>query len=240
MEKSTLILILSIVFSFFNAPDLFACKCRHTHINEDLEECNEIFIGTVIESSNSPFSGEAVIQIECSWKGDFKNNKIHLTGSGNCSYRFQEGKKYLVFSRNGRTTICRSNKLLEDLKQELHYTAMIDYYKNIPVEKNPRFDKDSTLSDYDLAYLNIKDNVTEINEFVGLPASFIVSDTLASKMDWYRSRTGMNLRSYAIRLNSEEQAEFGCSLLFIRASLRPLEYIRDESIELLRQLKRDI
>lgn len=231
--------LLILAISCFVISEIQACKCQHSHIIVDIEKSEQIFIGTVIEASQSPFDGEATIQVKKSWRGEFKKNRISLTGSGNCSYGFQEGKKYLVFANKGRTSICKNNRLLEDARQEMEAMALVDYYKKVPVTKNSMINDQPLLSKYDIAYMKVKDKVTELDEFVGGRVAFIVADTLAVKSDWHRSRGGMNEKSYVIKLTEEEQEKLGVKLLLVRGSLRPLEYIQEEKMKLFRKLKRD-
>ncbi len=123
------------------ACNIFACTCSlpfgnnsfKKEIKEAYKNSSAVFSGEVIEVIKKPevYSVEVKFKVNKSWKGDLDNIVTISSGlgSGDCGYKFQVGKIYLVYAYGGTdflgTNICTRTSFVE-LNKDITYLSRIN------------------------------------------------------------------------------------------------------------------
>ena len=113
MKRIFIFSFLLLIFGVSNARDIFACDCI-IGTSENLQEFQKlveyayenseaVFSGKVIEISKKPHSSIVSVKfkVDKSWKSVSQKESVQLiTGEGDedCGYKFEVGKKYLVYT----------------------------------------------------------------------------------------------------------------------------------------------
>jgi len=100
---------------FLSSYDVTSCRCRYLSFTEEVNYADQIFTGTVLKKNPSDLIQYTFV-VSQTFKGN-KTDSITLNtgfGGGDCGMKFVVGKTYLVYSREGHTSICRRNALLEE------------------------------------------------------------------------------------------------------------------------------
>ena len=115
-----------------NTENIFACSCvlpvgnlsLKKQVENSYKTASAVFSAEVIEISQQPNVYNVIIKLKVSksWKR-INSQEIILTtgrGGGDCGYRFEIGKKYLVYAYGERndlgTGICSRTDLLKNNK----------------------------------------------------------------------------------------------------------------------------
>ena len=112
------LLFATAVFCFFtlSAGDAFACSCvlpskqsLSKKVKKSYQEAAAVFYGEVTEITQKPenFYVTVKLKVERSWKNQAESEVIIQTGrgGGDCGYRFEIGKKYLVYAYRSESTL---------------------------------------------------------------------------------------------------------------------------------------
>lgn len=121
-----------------SSNEVFACSCLRVPdaplsklVKQAKDKSDAVFTGKVLEVKENTEDGRSVkLEIINSWKGNPSKEITLLTGNddGDCGYRFEVGKTYLVYADKGtmyssverlETTICSRTKSLADAKKEI-------------------------------------------------------------------------------------------------------------------------
>jgi len=114
------VVIVSLIFFalLLNANGVMACSCLRSSINTEenfrreaatsLREADAVFSGEIVEMDNLTLK----FKVERLWKGEFKDGVSIVTGairsgdgfilSSMCDYKFELGKKYLVYANGSK------------------------------------------------------------------------------------------------------------------------------------------
>ncbi len=127
MKKVIFLAFITGFFFALSASNTFACTCQLPFVPETLnkqvkkayKESNAIFSGKVIEmvKDEGTHFMRVKFKIEKSYKSKFSKEVIISTGlsGGNCRYKFEIGKSYLVYTSgdidNLTTGICQRTSL---------------------------------------------------------------------------------------------------------------------------------
>lgn len=111
-------IFLATVFCFFilSAGDVFACSCAlptkqslSKQIKRSYQNSTAVFYGEVTEITQKPenYYVTVKLKVERSWKNQAKSEVIIQTGrgGGDCGYRFEIGKKYLVYAHGSESSL---------------------------------------------------------------------------------------------------------------------------------------
>jgi hypothetical protein len=114
MTKSLILSILFVTFFTLSACKIFACSCIIPTTN-DLGELVEkayinsevVFSGKVIEINRKQNFVNVKFKVEKSWKNISKKEVSITTGTndGDCGYKFEVGKKYLVYTHDKNSSL---------------------------------------------------------------------------------------------------------------------------------------
>lgn len=106
-----------------------ACSCLPPgSVAEERDNSNAVFQGTVESiQSSSTTKNTVIFQVDKYWKGNVGKTITVQTeeNSASCGYPFQEGKKYLVYTRNTidlrnfSTGLCSRTNLLTKAEKDL-------------------------------------------------------------------------------------------------------------------------
>ena len=136
MKKSILALTLSLFPAFF-AQSAYACSCAVTPSpRQAVREARAVFVGEVIAKEDfettDKFGTQPVVRVKLTvsrvWKGVAGAEAVVLTSGFEpaCGYRFEQGKKYLVYAYADRwglggleTGICNRTKSLAAAARDL-------------------------------------------------------------------------------------------------------------------------
>ena len=102
MKKIASILILSIIFGFFQVSQSFACSCMMPgNPASELEKADSVFQWTVTNISTKRFGKQNIVEFDIAgyWKWNVSDSTvITQESSAACGYNFEEGKDYVVYS----------------------------------------------------------------------------------------------------------------------------------------------
>lgn len=149
--------LLFVVLLSVNRSPMLACWCSDGANWTNPEEAQK-FLVKEFEDAITVFSGEVItadtsrvrIKVEKIWKGDFKEEITLSTGArkiaasrgsgedlisvSTCDYRFEIGKKYLVFAKINEGKMlarrCGGTDLLEDSGRTIAYIGEIQTPRN--------------------------------------------------------------------------------------------------------------
>jgi len=116
-------IIFSIFFSAFlialTASDTFACSCFpqedlsiEKQVKDAYQKSSTVFVGKVVKVIEKPDFNLVTFKVEKTWNNKFQSEITVSTAkdSAACGYRFEIGKKYLVYAdgenKNLTTNIC--------------------------------------------------------------------------------------------------------------------------------------
>lgn len=97
-----------------------ACSCAEPDTAENTAWADLVFVGVVVDIDRPAFSTSsgdlmtARLTVEQVHKGSARGHvevKTALEGPS-CGFDFVEGNRYLIYSREGQTSLCSGNKLL--------------------------------------------------------------------------------------------------------------------------------
>ena len=129
MKNLFFISVVCVLMLFAGVIETAACSCNlpfpkptlNQAVRRAYKDYNAIFSGEALEIIKNPNSYFLTVKfrVDKSWKG--KNSSILLVntgrGGGDCGYRFEIGKKYLVYAYGSDAelgvTICSRTDLLE-------------------------------------------------------------------------------------------------------------------------------
>ncbi len=147
--KRTLILLTILLTGFTKG---YSCKCYPMNLKNKIDSADLIFQGIPIGKRQLDSKTIYQFHVHKIWKGTYKDSiEIETSGdSRRCGMIFEIGKIYVVYSKNGRTSYCQRNalidKTLDDLK--LDYKFLPDY------ALTSFMGPDSLLNDKESDYLN--------------------------------------------------------------------------------------
>lgn len=116
--KQIVIVSLALMAILLSTEGAVACSCLRPPINT--EEKLRTAVATSLREANAVFSGEVIemdsliikFKVEKAWKGDVKDEVSIATGavksedgfflSSTCDYKFELGKKYLIFANSSK------------------------------------------------------------------------------------------------------------------------------------------
>lgn len=133
MKKVIFITLISLMFLFVAANDLFACSCVASpnpvkqQVKDSYANSAAIFSGEVVSiTPKDEWTVAVKFKVAKSWKGKFSKEIIITTSkdSAMCGYNFEVGKKYLVYTSGAKeslsTTNCSRTSIFGD-KQEIKF-----------------------------------------------------------------------------------------------------------------------
>ncbi len=103
MSKSIAALI--VVAAVLSPMSAMACDCMYAPLHERYDGADQVFMGEVLEAGdwNAP---SATFRVEAQWKGVSSNEVMVRSDSSTCGAYFERGERYLVFAKEGSTSIC--------------------------------------------------------------------------------------------------------------------------------------
>lgn len=98
------------------------CNCGpEMDFQQQVEQANVIVLGKVLKVTTNPIKGglNIVFDVDSSWNRRIEHTAtFHTNSAGQCGYRFEEGKQYLVFGKKRHqtigTSICEPNLLYSE------------------------------------------------------------------------------------------------------------------------------
>lgn len=121
----------AVIAVFFASINAWTCDCPIPDLKTNLATADAVFIGTpllpgTLSELETPEKKSKYLlipfQIEKSWKGP-KGHKAQIkVGKTLCSFQFQVGEKYLVFSSSQEpsfTSICSRTNIVKNAKKDI-------------------------------------------------------------------------------------------------------------------------
>lgn len=99
----------------------FACSCSLPRGNKSIKaqvekahkESAAVFVGEVIEIVKKPntYFVTVKLKVEKTWSNEYKKEVFLVTGQGggDCGYKFEIGKKYLIYAYYGNKNMLQTN-----------------------------------------------------------------------------------------------------------------------------------
>ena len=209
--KQILLITIILMSGFTNG---FACKCSYQNLNNEIDSADLIFQGIPINRKQVDSKMIYQFSIDKIWKG-YKSDTIEIkTGlSGqDCGMIFEIGKTYVVFAKNGETSHCRKNALIDsthiDLKLDYKFTNdFVDAFKN----------QEKKLNAQESEYLNRHFNSEfEKYDFKDKSIIFTHSTLVVSKSDWIETNWEYDNPSVElVELTKEEKEETGYDAILV-------------------------
>ena len=149
MKKIIFAMLITGFFFVLNASDVFACSCSletgNKSIKEKVKEAHKdstaVFVGEVIDIIQKPdvYSVEVKFKIEKSWDNKSLKEVTIFTGrgGGDCGYKFEVGKKYLVYAYGNKelaTNICTRTSPAESNED----IAFLNKTKKSKIKSSPK------------------------------------------------------------------------------------------------------
>lgn len=207
------ILIAIILFSGFKSG--FACKCNQQNLKNEIDSANLIFQGIPIDKTQIDSKMIYTFSVDKVWKGN-KSDTIEIkTGLGgqDCGMIFEIGKSYVVFAKNGQTSHCRKNDLIDltfnDLK--LDYLFIPEYsemsFKTV----------DKELTKNESRYLNEQfEGFIKNYDFSNKSIVFTSNLGVISKKEWFdRFWHYDRPAAYVVELSETERQETGYDAILV-------------------------
>lgn len=209
--KQTLLIAIILMSGFTNG---FACKCSYQNLNNEIDSADLIFQGIPIDKKLVDSKMIYQFSVDKIWKGD-KSDTIEIkTGLGeqDCGMIFEIGKNYVVFAKNGETSHCRKNAVIDsthiDLKLDYKFTTdFVDAFKN----------QEKKLNVQESEYLNRHFNSEfEKYDFKDKSIIFTHSTLVISKSDWIATNWEYDNPSVElVELTKEEKEETGYDAILV-------------------------
>lgn len=209
--KRTLI-ILTILFAGFTKG--YSCKCYQMNLRNEIDSADLIFQGIPINRKQVDSKMIYQFSVDKIWKG-YKSDTIEIkTGLGgqDCGMIFEIGNTYVVFAKNGETSHCRKNALIDstniDLKLDYKFTNdFVDAFKN----------QEKKLNVQESEYLNRHFNSEfEKYDFKDKSIIFTHSTLVVSKSDWIETNWEYDNPSVElVELTKEEKEETGYDAILV-------------------------
>lgn len=209
--KRTLI-TLTILFAGFTKG--YSCKCYQMNLRNEIDSADLIFQGIPINRKQVDSKMIYQFSVDKIWKG-YKSDTIEIkTGQGgqDCGMIFEIGKTNVVFAKNGETSHCRKNALIDsthiDLKLDYKFTNdFVDAFKN----------QEKKLNVQESEYLNRHFNSEfEKYDFKDKSIIFTHSTLVVSKSDWIDTNWEYDNPSVElVELTKEEKEETGYDAILV-------------------------
>ena len=192
----------------------FACRCSYQNLKNEIDSADLIFQGIPIDKKQVDSKMIYQFSVDKIWKGD-KSDTIEIkTGIGgqDCGMIFEIGKSYVVFAKNGETTHCRKNALIDstniDLKLDYKFTNdFVDAFKN----------QEKKLNSQESEYLNRQFNSEFENyDFKNKSIIFTYSTSVISKSDWIETNWEYDNPSVElVELTKDEKEKTGYDAILV-------------------------
>ncbi|MCF8328373.1 MAG: hypothetical protein K9I29_08780, partial [Bacteroidales bacterium] len=192
----------------------YSCKCYQMNFRNEIDSADLIFQGIPINRKQVDSKMIYQFSVDKIWKG-YKSDTIEIkTGLGgqDCGMIFEIGKTYVVFAKNGETSHCRKNALIDsthiDLKLDYKFTNdFVDAFKN----------QEKKLNIQESDYLNRHFNSEfEKYDFKDKSIIFTHSTLVVSKSDWIETNWEYDNPSVElVELTKEEKEETGYDAILV-------------------------
>ena len=207
--KQTILILTFLLTGFLKG---YACKCYQMNLKNEIDFADLIFQGTPFEKNQINSKMIYKFYVDKIWKGNHSDTMVIETGLGgqDCGMIFEIGKTYIVFSKNGSTSHCRKNSLVDstliDLK--LDYLFLKDFstaFKN----------SDKKLTKIESQYLNQQFGKQNY-DFTNKSIIFTSNCTIISKSEWINTNFWYDNPSIQIvKLNEQEKMRTGFDAILV-------------------------
>ena len=210
--KTTLILLTILLTGFTKG---YSCKCYQMSFKNEIDSADLIFQGIPVSKRQIDSKMIYRFHVDKTWKGTYKDSIDIETGSDSrlCGMVFEIGKIYVVYSKNGQTSYCRRNSLIDKTFDDLKLD-----YRFLPDLASTSFTGlDKLLNDKESDYLNQQFNgFIENYDFNEKAIIFTSNRTVISKKEWYE-RFWIYDRpvAYIVKLTDKEKAETGYDAILV-------------------------
>ncbi|RLD55496.1 MAG: hypothetical protein DRJ01_16565 [Bacteroidetes bacterium] len=212
--KQALIIVI-ILLSVFTKG--YACECNQMNLKNEIDSADLIFQGIPIEKNQIDSKMIYRFYVYKVWKGNHADTIEIKTGLGgqDCGMIFEIGKTYIVFSKNGMTSYCRKNALVDstiiDLKLDYLFThGFSSTFKN----------SNKKLTEKESEYLNM--HFKNLNfDFTNKSIIFTSNSKVVTKSDWIKKNIWYDSPSVQlIKLTETEKEETGYDAILVTWSKR--------------------
>lgn len=209
--KQILLIAIILIGEFING---FACRCSYQNLKNEIDSADLIFQGIPIDKKQVDSKMIYQFSVDKIWKGDKLDTIEIKTGLGgqDCGMIFEIGKSYIVFAKEGETSHCRKNVLIDsthiDLKLDYKLTNdFSDAFKN----------QEKKLNTQEGEYLNRQFNrELENYDFKDKSIIFTTSMSVISKTDWIETNwTHENPSVELVELSEQEKEETGYDAILV-------------------------
>ena len=210
--------ITTLLLFFLIFESVHACRCRPNVLSNEITISTEIFQGEVVNISRGEEGMAYTIKAEKVWKGDIAETIIIESGfgGGDCGVRFKQGKSYIVFSIDKRTSICRQNSEAGTTNDSL----LLEYHFNEEFAENAFVNKQKMLNTYESDFLNAQ-LAKRLNkfDFTKLSVLFTLEKDVMTKKEWF-DKYGLHNGPVVqiVQLNEEEKEKYGYDVILVTYS----------------------
>lgn len=200
MKKLSLIIFL--IISNFT----FACQCYNQNIQDEIKKADLVFIGYVIKKtmSDKVYNEFVIKKFFKNENPNLKNQNLVIStgfGGGDCGIDFEERKEYLVFSKNGETSRCRKNELVENSR----YLAYVKYTFDKDYRSKLGMDNSKSLTSFESNYFN---DIYERKDFNKSNIEFLDGEKTMSKSKYFENWGAKYVNTFIIKLDSNEKMRY--------------------------------
>ena len=209
--KQIVLIAIILISGFTNG---FACRCSYQNLKKEIDSADLIFQGIPIDKKQVDSKIIYQFSVDKIWKGDKLDTIEIKTGLGeqDCGMVFEIGKSYVVFTKNGETTHCRKNVLIDsthiDLKLDYIFTNdFVNAFKN----------QEMKLNSQESEYFN-RHFKSELTNYDFKDKSIILTNStlVISKSDWIETNWEFDNPSIElVELTKEEKEETGYDAILV-------------------------
>lgn len=163
----------------------FSCKCYKMNLKYEIDSAEYIFRGIPINKKQIDSKMIYKFSVDKVWKGEKSDTIVIKTGLGgqDCGMVFEIGKTYIVYSKNGQTSYCRRNSLIDSTYDDLKLDyKLTDYFSSAFINQ------EKILNDKESEYLNRQFNkLPNHYDFKDKAIAFTSSTMVITKSEWIKT-----------------------------------------------------
>lgn len=231
--KRTLILLTILLFGFTKG---YSCRCNQMNLKNEIDAADLILQGIPVSKRQIDSKMIYKFHVDKIWKGTFIDSIDIETASDSrsCGMVFEIGKTYVVYSKNGLTSYCRRNSLIDNTLDDLKLD-----YRFLPEYVSTSFTgSEKLLNDKESDYLNQQFNgLLDDYDFKGKSILFTSNLKVISKLNWFEYFWIYDIPvASIIKLTEKEKTETGYDAILVTYNKRKITDIIKQRI--LKQIKR--
>lgn len=199
----------TIIFLFFFSllsGQILACDCATLPLEKELKEVDYVFHGRVISINHRAYPIAYEFEILKTWKGK-KRRKTIITsgmGSGDCGVFFEIGHEYIIYSKRGKTDVCRRTAEIGHTQDK----AMLNWKYDKLYRKALKRSKKGPLTDREASYIAGLVLMHQ-DSLVGKKIAIFDSEFPISKREFFKTWGGHQVDLHYLELEPKDIRNYG-------------------------------